>query len=71
MGMSDIKKIETVVLHTIIAAHSSYCAKALTADEAANCKTIICRIQNEIASRSANKKKIESTVMNAAIHQKC
>jgi hypoxanthine phosphoribosyltransferase len=60
MVMQDLKKIETVVLLTMMAAHSSYYRRALTVDEVADCKTTIGLIQNEIAFRSANKKKFDN-----------
>jgi hypothetical protein len=56
--MQDLKKIETDVLLTMMAAHSSYYGRVLTADEAANCKTTIHLIQDEIASRKNSDQKL-------------
>jgi len=56
--MSDFKKIETVVLLTILAAHSSYYGRMLTENEDADCKTTICLIQKEIASRKGSAEKL-------------
>jgi hypothetical protein len=53
-----LKKIETVVLHTMMAAHSSYYGRVLTVSEAADCKITICLIQDEIASRKDSEEKI-------------
>jgi hypothetical protein len=56
--MPDLKKIETVVLLTMVAAHSSYYGRVLTENEAADCKTTIRRIQNEITSRKDSPEKL-------------
>jgi len=59
MVMSDLKRIETIVLFTMVAAHSSYYGRLLTEDEVADCKTTICLIQDEIASRLTIKNEFE------------
>jgi hypothetical protein len=58
MVMQDLKKIETVVLLTMVAAHSSYYGRVLTMNEAADCKTTIHLLQDEIASRRESEEKL-------------
>ena len=58
MVMPDLKKIETVVLLTMVAAHSSYYGRALTVREVTDCKTTIYWIQDEIESRKDSAEKL-------------
>jgi hypothetical protein len=51
MGMQDLKKLETLVLQTMVAAHSSYYGRKLTVGETTDCNTTIGWLQDEIASR--------------------
>jgi len=58
MVMQDLKKIETDVLLTMVAAHSSFYGRVLTMNEAACCKTTIHLLQDEIASRRDSEEKL-------------
>jgi hypothetical protein len=58
MVMLYLKKIETDVLLTMVAAHSSYYGKVLTVSEDDDCKTTIYLIQKEIASRKGSAEKL-------------
>ena len=51
MVMHDFKKIETSVLHVMLAAHSSYYGRELTVCEAIDCSITIKQLQDEIAAR--------------------
>jgi hypothetical protein len=56
--MQDLKKIETVVLHTMMAAYLSYYGRVLSMSEAADCKTTLRRIEDEITSRKDSEEKL-------------
>ncbi len=55
--MLDLKKIETSVLLAMLAAYSSSDGKVPAVDETEDSKTVICLIQDEIASRKEAEEK--------------
>ena len=57
--MQDLKKIETSVLITMIAAYSSYYGRVLTDNESADCKETIKQLQSELE----NRKKVDLTMI--------
>jgi hypothetical protein len=59
--MQDFKNIETMVLLTMLAAHSAYHGITLTKAEMVKRKTTIGMLQEEIASRENCEEKIISS----------
>lgn len=57
--MQDLKKIETAVLRSMVAAHASYYGRILTVQEATDCKNTICLLQDEIISRLVPNEKLK------------
>lgn len=56
--MQDLKNIETLVLLTMIAAHSSYYGRALSVSESQDCQATISQLQAEVALRKEAQRKL-------------
>jgi hypothetical protein len=55
--MEDLKNIETLVLLTMLAAHSAYYGRALSISESKECMTTISQLQTELALRREAERK--------------